>query len=274
MDPLGLVAAFLLKAQGFTADGFQVLQCLLAGVLMLLKVLTLELGNFFLHRLKLKLGLLAVRFMLICVLPLELNSAFLNLLDLFLGLLAVRFVLFGVLTLQFNRLLIQLLATLQGLLLQLLTAGRELLLHLCQLALHLLFELGALLTRRLKQLLTLLAGLITHLIHLPLSFLANGGIVHKLFALALGLINDLLCALAGGVDELVAPINQLGGTLKICWQSLPYGIEKLHGICFIHQTSAGERESTAFQNNFLQLVELIENGEPDVVHLSWLGKPN
>ena len=55
---------------------------------------------------------------------------------------------------------------------------------------------------------------------------------------------------------------------------LPDGIQELNGIGFVHQTSAGERKSTAFQNNFLQLVELIENGEPDVVHLSLRGKPN
>jgi hypothetical protein len=212
--------------------------------------------------------------MLIGVLPLELNSVFLNLLDLFLGLLAARFVLFRVLALQFNRLLIQLLATLKSLLLQLLPAGSELLLQLGQLGLHLLFQLGALLTRRLKQLLTLLAGLITHLIHLPFRFLTDGRIVHQLFALALSLFNDFVCILAGGVDELVAPINQLGGPLQISWQSLSYGIEKLNCICFVDQTTSGEGESTAFQNNFLQLVELIENGEPDVVHLSWLGKLN
>ena len=195
-------------------------------------------------------------------------------LDLLLGLLAARFVLLPMLTLQINRLLIQLLATLQGFLFQLLAPSGELLLHLCQLALHLLFQLGALLARRLEQLLTLLASLISHFIHLPLRFLTDGCVVDQLFTLALGLLNNLFRVLARGVDELIPPINQLCGPFEFLRQSLPDGIQELNGIGFVHQTSAGERKSTAFQNDFLQLIELIENGEPDVVHLSWQGKPN
>ena len=189
-------------------------------------------------------------------------------------LLPACFMLLGVVTLQVNRLLIQLLATFEGFLFQLLTPGRELLLQLRQLALHLLFQLRPLLTRRLAQLLALLAGLFTHLIHLPLRFLADGGVVHQLFTLTLGLLNDLFGAPAGGVDELVPPIKQFDGPLKLLRKTVPHGIQQLNGIGFVDQTSAGEGQSTAFQDNFLQLIELIENGEPDVVHLSWRGKPN
>ena len=205
---------------------------------------------------------------------LEFRCVGLDLLDLLLRLLAAGVKSFSVLTLQLNRFLIQLLATLQCFLLQLLAARGELLFQLGQLALHLLLQLRPLLARFLEQLLTLLAGLLTHLIHLPFRFLADGSVVHQLLALTLGLFNDLLGVSAGGVDELVPAIQKFGGPLQLLRQFIADGIQQLDGIRFVDQTSAGEGQPAALQHNFLQLVELIENGEPDVVHLSWHGKLN
>ena len=212
--------------------------------------------------------------MLLSVLSFELNGVGFDLLDLLMSLLAAGVESLGVLTLQLNRFLIQLLATLQGFLLKLLAAGGELLLQLRQLALHLLLQRRPLLSRFLEQLLTLLTRLFTHLIHLPFRFLADRGVVHQLFALTLGLLNNLFGVPAGGVDELVPAIKQLDGPLQLLWQFIADGIQQLNGIGFVDQSSAGERQPTALQHNFFQLIELIENGEPDVVHLSWRGKPN
>ena len=180
VNPLGFVPAFLLQAQGFLTNGLQILQ-----------------------------RMLAIGFMLFSVLSFELNSVGFDLLDLLMSLLAAGFESLGVLTLQLNRFLIQLLATLQGFLLKLLAAGGELLLQLRQLALHLLLQRRPLLSRFLEQLLTLLTRLFTHLIHLPFSFLADRGVAHQLFALTLGLLNNLFGVPAGGVDELVPAIQKL-----------------------------------------------------------------
>jgi len=93
VNSLGLITAFLLQAQGFTANRLQILQRLLPVGSMLPKPM-------------------ALRF----------RCVGLDLLDLLLGLLAAGVESFSVLTLQLNRFLIQLLATLQCFLLQLLAA--------------------------------------------------------------------------------------------------------------------------------------------------------
>ena len=93
MNPLGLITAFLLQTQGFTANGLQILK-----------------------------RLLSVGFVLLSVMAFEFRCVGLDLLDLLLSLLAAGVESLSVLTLQLNRFLIKLLATLQTFLLQLLAA--------------------------------------------------------------------------------------------------------------------------------------------------------
>ena len=222
MNAFGLVAAFLLKSQGFKTNGLQILQ-----------------------------SLLAVGFMLFGVLALQFNSVGLNLLDLLLRLLATDFESLSLLTLQLNRLLIQVLATLEGFLFQLLAAGGELLLHLRQLALHLLLQLGALLPRFLKQLLTLLARLFTQIIHLPFRLLADGSIVHQLIALTLGLLDNLFRAPAGGVDELVAAIQQFDSLLQLIRQTVPHGVEQFNRVGELKAIRRAVDESPVYLTNWI-----------------------
>ena len=210
VNPLGLVAAFLLQTQPLTADRLKILKRLLT----------------------------------------------------------VGFVLLGVLALDLRSLLLELLTTLQPLLFQLLPAGSELLLLLSRLGLHLLLELGVLLACVLKNLLTLLAGLFAQFVHLTFRLLADRGIVHQLFTLALRLLDDLLSLLTGRVDELIATVEQLARSLHLLRQRLPNGIEHLHGVPFVDETATGERKTTSLQNNFFQLIELIEDGEPGVTHVT------
>ena len=184
------------------------------------------------------------------------------------SLLTVGFVLLGVLALDLRSLLLELLTTLQPLLFQLLPAGCELLLLLCRLRLHLLLELGVLLACVLKNLLTLLAGLFAQFVHLTLRLLSDRGIVHQLFTLALSLLNDLLRLLTGRVDELIAAVEQLSGPLHLLGHRLADGIKHLDRIPFIDKPATGEGKATSLQHDFFQLIELIEDGEPGVTHVT------
>ena len=48
----------------------------------------------------------------------------------------------------------------------------------------------------------------------------------------------------------------------------------LDGILLIYQPSTTKRNAATFENNFLELVELVEHGELDLAHRNWLIKPN
>ncbi|QNI42345.1 hypothetical protein SynA1528_01314 [Synechococcus sp. A15-28] len=190
------------------------------------------------------------------------------------GLLATGFMLLRVLAFELRRVLLQLLTALLSLLLQLLPACGELLFLLGQLALHLLFQLGALLTRGLQQLLALLSGLFTKLQHLTFRLLTHRGGAHQLFVLTLGLLNDLISLLFGRGDELVPSLQQLSSPLNLFGQSVPNGIQDFNGITLVHQTPATERNATALKKDILQLIQMVEDSEASVAHVTGVGKPN
>tara|TARA_B100001939_G_scaffold312478_1_gene295675 strand:+ start:1983 stop:2963 length:981 start_codon:yes stop_codon:yes gene_type:complete len=184
------------------------------------------------------------------------------------GLLTACLMLLGVLSLDLSRILFQLLTTLLSLLFQLLTTSGELLLLLRQLALHLLFQLGALLTGGLQQLLALLPCLFAKFENLPLCLLTHRGGAHQLFMLTLGLLNDLVCLLLGGIDELIATLQKLSSTLNLLGQRLTDCIQNFDGITFVDQTTATEGNATALKKNILQLIQMIEDNQASVAHVT------
>jgi hypothetical protein len=126
----------------------------------------------------------------------------------------------------------------------------------------------------LQKLFALLAGLIAKVIHLTFSLLPNRRTIDELLPLTLRLLNDVFCLLPGRIDEVIAAFNQLCRPLNFFWESVAHGIENFDGIPFIHESATGKWETTAFQYDLLELIKLIENGEPHVVHLSGVRKLN
>ena len=182
--------------------------------------------------------------------------------------------LLGVLTLDLGSVLLQLLTALLSFLFQLLTACSELLLLLRQLALHLLLQLGALLARRLQQLLALLACLFAQLQHLTLRLLADRGGADQLLVLPFGLLNDLVRLLLCRIDEFVASLQQLRGAFNLLRQGLAHCVEHFDGITLVDQTPATERNATALEKDILQLIQMVEDSEASVAHVTGVGKPN
>jgi hypothetical protein len=166
------------------------------------------------------------------------------------------------------------LTTLQGLLFELLPAGSKDLLLFSDFGLNLLLKTGPLLASCLKKLFALLTGLIAEVIHLTLSLLPNRRTIDELLPLTLRLLNDFFGLLPRRIDEVIPAFNQFSSPLNFLWKSFPYGIKNLDGIPFVHQSPTSKRETTAFQYDLLELIKLIENGEPHVVHLSGVRKLN
>jgi hypothetical protein len=166
------------------------------------------------------------------------------------------------------------LTTLQGLLFKLLSAAGKDLFLFSDFGLNLLLKTGPLLTCCLKKLFALLAGLIAQVIHLTFSLLPNRSTVNKLLPLTLRLLNDFFGLLPCRVDEVIPAFNELCCPLNFFWKRVPDGIENLDGIPFVHESTTGKWETTAFQYDLLELIKLIENGEPHVVHLSGVRKLN
>jgi hypothetical protein len=166
------------------------------------------------------------------------------------------------------------LATLQSLLFNLLPAGGKVLLLFGDFGLNLLFNAGTLLACCLKKLLALLAGLIAEVIHLTLGLLSNRSTINELLPLALRLLNNLFGLLPCRIDEVIPALNQFCGSFNFFWKSLSNGIKNLNGIPFVDEATTGKWETTAFQYDLLELIKLIENGEPHVVHLSGVRKLN
>ncbi|QNI67630.1 hypothetical protein SynBMKMC1_01550 [Synechococcus sp. BMK-MC-1] len=189
-----------------------------------------------------------------------------NLIQLLHGLEAIALMLFAELTLQLIGFLIKLLTALQGLLFQLLSTGGVLLLQLGLLGLHLLFHLRGLMARRLQKLLTLLANLFPHLIHLPLSFLTNRGLRHQLFALLLRSRDDFVCLGTSRGDELVTLLQQLISLRHLGRHGLANRVQQLNGILLIHKPATAEGNSASLEHDLLKLIELVEYGEPDLAH--------
>ena len=183
-----------------------------------------------------------------------------NLLQFSQALLTGLLVLFGELALQFERFLTQLLAALQGFLLQLLPPLAELLLHLRHAGLVLLLRLGQLLARLGEQLFALLAALFAQLGTLTLGFLANRLAIDQLLALLAGLVEQFFSLLAGLVDEVIFLGHQFLGLGQLRGQSFAHGIHQFDGVLFIHEAAAAERHPGAIENDFLQLIELVEHG--------------
>jgi hypothetical protein len=119
-----------------------------------------------------------------------------------------------------------------------------------------------------------LTGLIAEVIHLTLSLLPNRRTIDELLPLTLRLLNDFFGLLPRRIDEVIPAFNQFSSPLNFLWKSFPYGIKNLDGIPFVHQSPTSKRETTAFQYDLLELIKLIENGEPHVVHLSGVRKLN
>ena len=165
-------------------------------------------------------------------------------------------------------------ATLQSLLFNLLPAGGKVLLLFGDFGLNLLFNAGTLLACCLKKLLALLAGLIAEVIHLTLGLLSNSGTINELLPLALRLLNNLFGLLPCRIDEVIPALNQFCGSFNFFRKSLSNGIKNLNGIPFVDEATTGKWETTAFQYDLLELIKLIENGEPHVVHLSGVRKLN
>jgi hypothetical protein len=187
---------------------------------------------------------------------------------------SVGFVLFSGLPTQFQNFLLKFLSTLQSLLFKLLPAGGKVLLLFGDFCLNLLFNTGTLLACCLKKLLALLAGLIAEVINLTLGFLPNRGTINKLLTLALSLLNNLFGLLPCSIYELIPALNELCGSFNFLGKSLSNGIKNLDGIPFVNEATTGKWETTAFQYDLLELIKLIENGEPHVVHLSGVRKLN
>jgi hypothetical protein len=166
------------------------------------------------------------------------------------------------------------LATLQSLLFNLLPAGGKVLLLFGDFGLNLLFNAGTLLACCLKKLLALLAGLIAEVIHLTLGLLSNRSTINELLPLALRLLNNLFGLLPCRIDEVIPALNQFCGSFNFFRKSLSNGIKNLNGIPFVDEATTGKWETTAFQYDLLELIKLIENGEPHVVHLSGVRKLN
>ena len=183
-----------------------------------------------------------------------------NLLQFSQALLTRLLVLFGELALELERLLIELLAALQRFLLQLLPPLAELLLHLRHAGLVLLLRFGQLLARLGEQLFALLAALLAQLGSLTLGFLANRLAIDQLLALLAGLAEDLIGLLACLIDEVIFLGHQFFGLGQLRRQGFTHGIHQFDGVLFIHEAAAAEWHPGAIENDFLQLIELVEHG--------------
>jgi hypothetical protein len=170
------------------------------------------------------------------------------------------------LTLEFDRLLIQLLSALKRFLFKLLTSGGELLFKLGMLGLHVLLHLSGLLSSSLKHLLALLSNLLAHLADLPFSLLTDGGLRHELFALLLGVVDDLVSLASGRGDELVPFLQKLIRLSHLSGHGFANGIQQLNGVLLVDEPPAAEGNATALQHDLLELIELVEYGEPDLAH--------
>ena len=86
--------------------------------------------------------------------------------------------------------------------------------------------------------------------------------------LTLGLLNDLVCLLLGGIDELIATLQKLSSTLELLGQRLTDCIQNFNGIALVDQTTATEGNATALEKNILQLIQMIEDNQASVVHVT------
>jgi hypothetical protein len=104
--------------------------------------------------------------------------------------------------------------------------------------------------------------------------LPNRRTIDELLPLTLRLLNDFFGLLSRRIDEVIPAFNQLCCPLNFFGKSFPYRIENFDGVPFIDESATRKRETTAFQYDLLELIKLIENGEPHVVHLSGVRKLN
>ena len=179
--------------------------------------------------------------------------------------------LLGQLSLKFIGFLVKLLPSLQRLLLKLLATGRKLLLKLRMLRLHVLLHLGGLLTDALQHLFALLANLFTHVVDLTFRFLTDRRLGKKLFALLLGFVDDLVGLSSGSGNELITLLEQLIGLLDLAGHCFSDRVKQLNSILLVNEPSAAEGNATSLQHDLLELVELVEYGEPDLAHrCGWL----
>ena len=182
-------------------------------------------------------------------------------------LLPAAFVLLKQLAIALGGLLLKVLASGLGLLLELLAARRELLLQLGHAGLEFLLGLGGLLPTRKDQLLALLAALLAQFHPLAFRLLADRGGCDQILPLPLGLAEDLLGLLAGLFDESIALAEQVIGLGDLGRQGGAQRIHHLDRVLLIHKTTATEGDAAAFENDVLELVQLVENGDARLAHV-------
>ena len=87
-----------------------------------------------------------------------------------------------------------------------------------------------------------------------------------MFALLLGFVDDLvgLCARSG--NELIPLLEQLVSLLDLSGHGFTHRVKQLNSILLIHEPSTTKGDATSLQHDLLELVELVEYGEPDLAH--------
>jgi hypothetical protein len=182
-------------------------------------------------------------------------------------LMAAAFMLLEQLAVSIGGFLIEVLTPGLGLLFQLLASGGELLLHLGHAGLQLLLRLGALLPSGEDQLFPLLTGLLAQFTPLSLSLLPHGSGGDQALPFASSLAEDLLSLLAGLLDEAFSLMQQILGLGDLDRQGSAKGVHRFDGVLLIHQAAATEGDAAAFENDVLELVELVENGDGRLAHV-------
>ncbi|MFN9659344.1 MAG: hypothetical protein ACK6BC_03055, partial [Cyanobacteriota bacterium] len=121
------------------------------------------------------------------------------------------------------------------------------------------------------QLLHLLPGFFPHLARLLLRFLENGMAVDQLLPLPSGLGKDLFRLLPRPLNEGLLLAQQALGMGSLQLQGIPQGIDRLDGVALVDHACAAERDAAAIENDFLELVELIEDRDARVRHVKGKG---
>ena len=69
-------------------------------------------------------------------------------------------------------------------------------------------------------------------------------------------------------------MEQLIGLGDLSGQCGSHSIHQLNGILLIDQPTATEGNATALEKNILQLIQMIEDNQASVAHVTGVGKPN
>ena len=86
--------------------------------------------------------------------------------------------------------------------------------------------------------------------------------------LAASLGDDLLGLLARLFDEAHPLADQLLGLDDLGGQGFTQGIHRLDGVLLIDKPATAEGDAAAFENNLLELIQLIEDGDAGLRHVN------